>query len=50
MRILVEALNDFLGKTVTVDTLGVQYDKPKAIEPFNYMKWLYAQYGLTYTE
>lgn len=43
-------VQDIIIKTVTVDTFGVQYDKPKAIEPFNYMKWFYAQYGLNYTE
>ena len=43
-------VQDVIIKTITVDTFGVQYDKPKALEPFNYMKWLYAQYGATYTE
>ena len=43
-------VQDVIIKSVTVDTFGVQYDKPKALEPFNYMKWLYAQYGATYTE
>lgn len=27
-------------KSVTVDTLGVEYDKPDTLEPFNYYSWL----------
>ena len=36
--------------SVSVDTHGVEYGKPDTIVPFNYMKWLYAQYGLDFTE
>lgn len=36
--------------TVTVETNGVKYEKPETLQPFNYMKWLYNLYGLTYTE
>ena len=36
--------------SVTVDTHGVEYGKPDTIEPFNYMKWLYAQYGLDFNQ
>lgn len=43
-------VTDVIIKTVTVDTNGVDYGMPKMQKPFNYMKWLYAQYGLTYSE
>ena len=36
--------------SISIDTFGVNYDKPETIQPFNYMKWLYSQYGLNYTE
>lgn len=36
--------------SVSVDTHGVEYGKPEALEPFNYTKWLYKQYGLDFTE
>lgn len=34
-------------KTVTVDTFGVDYGTPKTMKPFNYMNWLYSQYGIS---
>ena len=43
-------VTDVIITSVSVDTFGVNYGKPKTIEPFNYMQWLYAQYGLNYTE
>ena len=43
-------VTDVIITSVSVDTFGVNYSKPKTIEPFNYMKWLYAQYGLNFTE
>ena len=41
-------VNDVTITTVSVDTFGVDYGMPKALKPFNYMKWLYSMYGLTY--
>lgn len=32
---------DIIIKSVTVDTLGVEYDKPETMKPFNYYSWLY---------
>lgn len=43
-------VNDVKISTLSVDTYGVDYGMPKTIEPFNYMKWLYSLYGMTYTE
>ena len=43
-------VTDIIITSVSVDTFGVNYSKPETIEPFNYMKWLYAQYGLNFTE
>ena len=34
-------------KSVKVDTFGVDYGMPKTMEPFNYMNWLYSQYGIS---
>ena len=34
-------------KKVTVDTFGVDYGMPETMTPFDYMKWLYSQYGLS---
>ena len=34
-------------KTVTVDTFGIEYGTPKTMKPFNYMNWLYSQYGIS---
>ena len=34
-------------KTVTVETYGMDYGFPKTMEPFNYMNWLYSQYGIS---
>ena len=36
--------------SVSVDTHGVEYGKPMVLEPFNYTKWFYKQYGLDFTE
>ena len=33
--------------SVTVDTFGVDYGMPETMTPFDYMKWLYSQYGLS---
>ncbi len=33
-------------KSVKVDTLGVEYDKPKTLTPWNYYNWLYEMYGI----
>ena len=35
-------------KSVTVDTFGTDYGMPETMTPFNYMNWLYSQYGLSY--
>ena len=35
-------------KSVTVDTFGIDYGMPETMTPFNYMNWLYSQYGLSY--
>ena len=32
--------------SIKVDTFGVDYGIPETLEPFDYMSWLYAQYGL----
>ena len=34
-------------KSVTVDTFGVDYGNPETMKPFNYMNWLYSQYGMS---
>ena len=31
---------------ITVDTQGVNYGLPDTLTPFNYMSWLYKQYGI----
>ena len=41
-------VNDVTITTVSVDTFGLDYGMPKTLKPFNYMKWLYSMYGLTY--
>ena len=43
-------VTDVIISSVSVDTTGVNYGMPKTLQPFNYMKWLYAQYGLTYSK
>ena len=43
-------VNDVKITSVSVETNGVDYGMPKTLKPFNYMQWLYAQYGLTYNE
>lgn len=43
-------VTDVIISSVSVDTKGVNYGMPKTLQPFNYMKWLYAQYGLTYSK
>ena len=32
--------------SVTVDTQGIDYGLPNTLTPFNYMSWLYKQYGI----
>ena len=34
-------------KSVTVETFGMDFGYPKTMEPFNYMNWLYSQYGIS---
>lgn len=43
-------VNDVIITSVSVETFGVNYGKPKILEPFNYTKWLYGMYGLPYNE
>ena len=43
-------VNDVKISSLSVETFGVDYEMPKTLVPFNYMNWLYAQYGLTYNE
>ena len=43
-------VEDVIISLITVDTDGVDYGMPKTLQPFNYMKWLYSLYGLTYSE
>lgn len=43
-------VQDVIISSISIETYGVTYEMPKTLEPFNYMKWLYSQYGLTYTE
>ncbi len=43
-------VNEVKISSMTVETYGVDYGMPKTLEPFNYTKWLYNLYGLTYTE
>ena len=43
-------VTDVIITTVSVDTNGIDYGMPKTLKPFNYMQWLYAQYGLTYNK
>ena len=35
-------------KSMTVETFGVDYSNYTTEEPFDYMSWLYSQYGLSY--
>lgn len=39
-------VKDVKIKSVTVDTFGVDYGMPETLKPFNYMNWLYSQYGI----
>lgn len=41
-------VTDVVISSLTVETYGAEYDKPETMEPFNYMKWLYSLYGMTY--
>ena len=43
-------VSDVIITSVSVETSGVDYGMPKILKPFNYMQWLYSQYGLTYSE
>lgn len=43
-------ITDVIISSIKVETNGVNYGMPDTLEPFNYMKWLYSQYGLPYTE
>ncbi len=38
-------VNDITITSVTVDTQGVKYKKPKTLKPFDYYTWLLGQYG-----
>lgn len=33
--------------SVTVDTQGTEYKEPETVTPFDYMTWLYKQYGIS---
>ena len=33
-------------ESLTVETFGVNYGLPETLEPFDYMSWMYKQYGL----
>ncbi len=41
-----EPVNNIVIKTVTVETYGIDYGKPKTIEPWNYYTWLNKMYGI----
>lgn len=41
-------VTDIIITKITVDTKGVIYEYPTLLEAFDYMTWLYAQYGLSY--
>lgn len=43
-------VTDVIISSVKVETNGINYGLPKTLQPFNYMKWLYSQYGLPYNE
>ena len=43
-------VTDVIITSVSVDTFGVDYGKPDAVEPFDYTQWFYSHYGLSYTE
>lgn len=43
-------VEDVVISSISVETYGVDYGYPETLEPFNYMKWLYSLYGLTYSE
>ncbi len=32
--------------SIKVDTFGIDYGKPETLEPFDYMTWMYKQYGI----
>lgn len=34
-------------KSIRVETNGTDYGLPKTLEPFDYMSWMYKQYGIT---
>ncbi len=34
-------------KSITVETYGIDYKKPKTLKPFDYTAWLYSQYGIS---
>ena len=41
-------VEDVIITSVRVETYGVDYGLPETLEPFDYMSWLYSQYGLSY--
>lgn len=41
-----EPATDIVIKSVTVETYGVDYGKPKIVEPWDYYKWLSQVYGI----
>lgn len=43
-------VTDVVIKSVSVETFGADYGMPKTLVPFNYNKWLYSLYGITYNE
>ena len=32
--------------SIKVETYGVDYGLPETLEPFDYMSWIYSQYGI----
>ena len=43
-------VTDVIITSIKVETNGINYGLPNTLKPFNYMKWLYSQYGLPYSE
>lgn len=43
-------IEDVMITSVSVETYGVDYGMPETLVPFDYMKWLYNLYGLSYNQ
>lgn len=39
-------VNDVIISKVTVETYGIDYEKPKTLKPWDYYDWIYKTYGL----